>query len=99
MKILVMSASLGAGHLRAAQAIELAAKQLYPDAQVENLDVLELTNALFRRMYAHAYIDLVNHAPHVLGYMYDMLDRPSHSGKNRRDRFRIAFEKLNLTRL
>jgi processive 1,2-diacylglycerol beta-glucosyltransferase len=95
-RILVLSASVGAGHLRAAQAVELAARTLRPDAAVRNLDVLEMTNALFRRLYGKAYLDLVNRAPHLLGYFYDMLDRPSRSGKNRRDRFRLAVEKLNL---
>src|SRR5690348_10502318 len=95
-RILVLSASVGAGHLRAAQAVELALRETVPDATVRNLDVLELTNALFRRFYGKAYLDLVNRAPHVLGYFYDLLDQPSRSGKNRGDRFRLALEKLNL---
>lgn len=95
-RILVLSASVGAGHMRAAQAVELALKQVVPDATVRNLDVLEMTNAAFRRIYGKAYLDLVNKAPHALGYFYDMLDRPSLSGKNRTDRLRLALEKLNL---
>ena len=50
-RILVLSAAVGAGHLRAAQAVELALKEMAPDAHVENVDVLTLTNALFRRLY------------------------------------------------
>ena len=73
-RILVLSASVGAGHLRAAQAVELALRQTVPDAVVKNIDVLTLTNAPFRRLYAKTYIDLVNKAPHFLGYFYDMLD-------------------------
>src|SRR5262249_4221237 len=95
-RILVLSASVGAGHMRAAQAVELALRERLPDAHVRNLAVLELTNALFRRLYGQAYLDLVNRAPHLLGYFYDLLDQPSRSGKYRRDRFRIALEKLNL---
>src|SRR5437763_11930950 len=95
-RILVMSASVGAGHLRAAQAVELALRQVVPEASVKNLDVLELTNTAFRRFYGKAYLDLVNRAPHVLGYFYDMLDRPSRSGRNRGDRLRLAVEKMNL---
>jgi processive 1,2-diacylglycerol beta-glucosyltransferase len=71
-------------------------RQLHPDAIVQNLDVLELTNGAFRRLYSKAYLDLVNQAPHVLGYFYDLLDKPSKSGKNRGDRLRLAIEKLNL---
>jgi processive 1,2-diacylglycerol beta-glucosyltransferase len=95
-RLLVLSASVGAGHVRAAQAVELALKQLRPQAFVKNLDVLELTNAAFRRIYGKAYLDLVNKAPHVLGYFYDLMDQPSRSGKNRGDRLRLAVEKLNL---
>jgi processive 1,2-diacylglycerol beta-glucosyltransferase len=97
-RILVLSASVGAGHLRAAQAVELALRQTVPEATVKNIDVMELTNAVFRRFYAKSYLDLVNKAPHVLGYFYDLFDRPSRSGKNRGDRLRLAVEKLNLRR-
>jgi processive 1,2-diacylglycerol beta-glucosyltransferase len=95
-RILILSASVGAGHVRAAEAVELAVRELAPDATVKNVDVLTLTNALFRRVYAKAYLDLVNKSPHVLGYFYDLMDQPSRSGKNRRDRLRLAAEKLNL---
>jgi len=96
-RILVLSASVGAGHMRAAQAVELALRQLAPDAEVRNLDVLTLTNAAFRKLYGQAYLDLVNKAPHVLGYIYDLLDQPRRP-KSARDRFRLALEKLNLSR-
>lgn len=95
-RILILSASVGAGHLRAAQAVELALLETVPSAHVRNQDVLELTNTLFRRLYGKAYLDMVNHTPHVLGYFYDLLDQPSRSGKHRSDRFRLALEKLNL---
>jgi processive 1,2-diacylglycerol beta-glucosyltransferase len=95
-RILVLSAAVGAGHLRAAQALELALRQVVPQAVVKNLDVLDMTNAAFRRIYGRAYLDLVNKAPHVLGYFYDLLDRPSTSGRNRGDRLRLAVQKLNL---
>src|ERR1700736_952225 len=95
-RILVLSASVGAGHLRAAEAVESALRQMVPEATVKNLDVLTLTNAAFRRIYGKAYLDLVNRAPHVLGYFYDLLDQPSRSGRNRGDRFRLALEKMNL---
>jgi processive 1,2-diacylglycerol beta-glucosyltransferase len=92
-RILVLSASVGAGHLRAAQAVELALRQLDPAAVVCNVDILELTNPLFRRLYGKAYLDLVNKAPHVLGYFYDVMDRPPRA---KGDRLRLLVEKLNL---
>jgi processive 1,2-diacylglycerol beta-glucosyltransferase len=95
-RVLVLSASVGAGHMRAAEAVEQALRQAHPDITVRNLDVLEMTNALFRRIYGKLYLDLVNRAPHMLGYFYDLMDQPSRSGKNRGDRLRFAAEKLNV---
>ncbi|MCR4410975.1 MAG: glycosyltransferase [Thermoguttaceae bacterium] len=96
-RVLVLSASVGAGHLRAAEAVALALMELEPQAEVRNLDVLEFTNAAFRKLYGHAYLDLVNKAPHVLGYFYDLMDRPR-SPQRKSDRLRGLVERLNLRR-
>ncbi len=97
-RILVLSASVGAGHLRAAQAMELALKTAAPDAVVKNIDVLTLTNALFKRLYGTAYLDLVGKAPHLLGAIYDLTDKP---GRNRGagHALKLLVQKANLTRL
>src|SRR5262249_49852028 len=50
-RILILSASSGGGHLRAAEAIELALRQSAPGAEVVNHDVLRLSNRLFRFLY------------------------------------------------
>ena len=81
--------------MRAAQAVELALRKTAPDADVRNIDLLTLTNAPFRKLYGEAYLDLVNKAPHVLGFFYDMLDKPR-GPKSKRDRLRLIVEKLNL---
>ena len=96
-RILVLSASVGAGHMRAAQAVELALRELAPGAEVKNVDILTLTNAAFRKVYGEAYLDLVNKAPHVLGYFYDLLDQGA-KGRTKRDRFRLFLEKFHVKR-
>jgi processive 1,2-diacylglycerol beta-glucosyltransferase len=63
LRILVLSASVGLGHVRAAQAIELALRELMPDAVVENIDVLRLATAPFRHCYGQVYLDLIDLAP------------------------------------
>src|SRR5437763_242136 len=98
-RILVLSASVGAGHLRAAQAVELALRELaQPDAVIKNIDVLSLTNAPFRKLYGEAYLEFVNKAPHVLGFFYDHMDKPRPKD-SRRDKLRLLVEKLNLSAL
>jgi processive 1,2-diacylglycerol beta-glucosyltransferase len=94
-KILILSASVGAGHLRAAEAVELAFRQLAPRAIIRNIDVLTLANKAFRRLYGKGYLDFANLAPHLLGYVYDLLDRPK-EGDLAPDRLRVALEKLNM---
>jgi len=93
-RILVLSASAGAGHIRAAQAIERAFAEIGDETgerrEVHHLDILNYTNKVFRHLYSKAYIDLVNKMPEVPGWFYDKLDKP---WKN--ERRRLALDKLN----
>ncbi|HKG81267.1 MAG TPA: hypothetical protein VKA78_17650, partial [Pyrinomonadaceae bacterium] len=91
-KVLLLSASAGAGHVRAAEAIEKAFMQREDgeSREVHHFDVLNYTNKVFRHLYSKAYIDLVNKLPEVPGWMYDKLDKP---WKN--ERRRLALDKLN----
>ena len=76
-RILVLHASVGSGHTRAAEAVCAALRELEPSATVRCLDVLELANPAFRKVYGGGYLSLASSAPHVLGYLYDFLDRPA----------------------
>jgi processive 1,2-diacylglycerol beta-glucosyltransferase len=89
-KVLILSASAGAGHIRAAQAIEDAIAEMHAAEEVRQVDALQYTNKIFRTLYSKAYIDLVNRAPDALGWLYDQFDKP---WKN--ERRRLAFDKLN----
>jgi len=89
-KVLVLSVSAGAGHLRAAEAVEKAVVEMGAAREVRHVDALDYTNKVFRSLYSKAYIELVNAAPDVLGWLYDQLDKP---WKN--ERRRLALDKLN----
>ena len=89
-RILLLSASAGAGHVRAAQALERAFLEMGVASEVRHVDTLEYTTSVFRNLYSKAYIDAVNKAPELLGWLYDQLDKP---WKN--ERLRLAFDKLN----
>ena len=52
---------------------------------MKNIDVLEMTNRLFKNVYGKFYLDLVNKAPHALGYFYDLLDQPTSPKKRGKD--------------
>ncbi|MBN2448020.1 MAG: hypothetical protein JXO22_14920, partial [Phycisphaerae bacterium] len=93
--ILILSASAGAGHMVAAEALRNAFLHLAPGQQVEVVDVLQLTNAFFRRLYAQGYLALVNHAPSAMGWLYEAMDRPNPWF---RDWLRVGFQNLNARR-
>lgn len=90
-RVLVLSASAGAGHVRAAAALERALCDSGVTRDVRHVDALQYTTKLFRSLYAQAYIDMCNHAPEVLGWIYDYLDRPW-----KHERLRLALDKLNM---
>jgi processive 1,2-diacylglycerol beta-glucosyltransferase len=89
-RVLVLSASAGAGHVRAAQAVERAFVETGAAEEVRHVDALDFTNKVFRRLYSKLYIDMVNGAPEVLGWLYDYLDTPWE-----RERRRLLVDKFN----
>ena len=96
-KLLILSVSAGAGHLRAAQAVEAAAHSASPPIEATHLDLLTLVPADFRNLYGQQYIKLVEKLPQLWAYLYAQSDRPSRDslvGKLKR-----AAEKLNTRKL
>ncbi|MCX7292959.1 glycosyltransferase [Janthinobacterium sp.] len=94
-KILLLSVSAGAGHMRAAQAIEAYAARDGggPAALTLHLDVMEFVTPAFRKLYTDLYIKLVNKAPALWGYLYHAThDAPRDSSMQR---LRRAVERLN----
>ena len=62
MKIIITYASAGAGHFKAAEAIYYYFKEQHKEIEVEIIDVVQKTNALFRLVYTFGYSLLINHA-------------------------------------
>ena len=62
MKVLIVHASAGAGHRRAAEAVYNYLKENSPDLDLTLLDALDKTNALFKFDYTKGYSFLVNYA-------------------------------------
>ena len=89
-RVLILSASAGAGHMRAADALVKAFTLEQAAGEVKHVDALTLTNPLFRTLYAKAYLKLVGAAPDVLGWIYKRLDKPW-----KEDPLQKAFNKLN----
>ncbi len=73
-RLLLLSVSAGAGHVRAAQALEAAALAR-GDIEVTHLDVLTLVPAWFRKAYGEWYLDLVERHPNLWAHLYQKSDR------------------------
>ena len=96
-RIAILSVSAGAGHVRAAQALQAAAERWYPDVEVTHVDVMELVPKLFRKVYTDTYIKVVEHHPAFWGYLYARTDREKVDSAL--SRLRVAIERLNTQKL
>lgn len=85
-----MSVSAGAGHIKAAAALEKTFGEDARVGQVINQDALIYTNKLFRDFYSRFYTSLVDSAPNFLGWWYKTSDEPW-----RTDAMRHMIDRLN----
>jgi processive 1,2-diacylglycerol beta-glucosyltransferase len=88
-RVLLLSASSGAGHVRAAQALEKAFAAR-ADCEVEHIDAIEYVSKLFQRVYDKTYISMVRRAPELMGVLYERTDQPW-----QHPRRRLALDRLN----
>ena len=88
-RVLLLSASSGAGHVRAAQAVEKAFAAR-GDCAVEHIDAINYVSKLFQRVYDKTYISMVRRAPELMGVLYERTDHPWHHPRRR-----LAMDRLN----
>lgn len=75
MKILVIHASAGAGHFKAAEALFNGIKQL-TGHDVVLVDALDYTSPFFKKLYKGFYFFLISKIPDVWGFFFWLLDIP-----------------------
>jgi processive 1,2-diacylglycerol beta-glucosyltransferase len=100
--ILIVSASTGTGHLRAAEALREALAQRDPALPVEHVDLLDTAPRWVRAAYGAGYEMVAAKAPRVWGHVYrlsdgDAADRPHWAPFAHRFLFR-EFRRLLLSR-
>jgi processive 1,2-diacylglycerol beta-glucosyltransferase len=74
MKVLIISVSAGAGHVRAAQAIADTAALEHPELEIEHIDMMNYVTRAMRAVFVDSYSALVRHAPEVWKAIYDASD-------------------------
>jgi len=92
-KLLLLSVSAGAGHMRAAEAIRAQADLRHDGINAVHLDVMNFVSSAFRKIYTDFYIKVVNKAPALWGYLYHATDEAKPDSAM--EKMRRALERLN----
>ena len=94
--ILIVSASTGGGHVRAAEGLELCLRERYPHIKVTNIDMMEYVSWLFKKLYVEGYTDMMMHKRWLFGLLYKLTDKPPRTVLMQH--FRLWFQKINMGR-
>ena len=92
-KILLLSVSAGAGHMRAAEAIRAYATMPNSGVTATHQDVMNYDSKGFRKLYTDFYITLVNKAPTLWGYLYQITNEAQPDSSMQK--LRRGVERLN----
>ena len=92
-RVLILSASVGAGHLRAAAALEHAFQEIGEEHEVRHLDTLDYATTTLRAVYSKAYSYAARRLPVITGWLFHAFDQPW-----RPSPLRQAFVRLNTKR-
>lgn len=70
-RVLILSANVGAGHTRAAEAIKLSFQKQYPQLEILVVDSYRYASAFLGKVAADGYIQMVKRWPKLYGYLYE----------------------------
>ncbi len=90
--MLIVSASIGGGHVAAARALGEAARER--GLEPEHIDLLSYTAPGFRRLYRQTYFDLVRTAPDFVDWLGKRLDRRPQEERTRQERVMARLTQL-----
>jgi processive 1,2-diacylglycerol beta-glucosyltransferase len=80
LRVLIFSASFGAGHVRAAEALIEALKNREPEADIDHVDFGVFLSRTFNTMLKSTYIEMIKHTPKLWGkFYYRTAKIPPHS--------------------
>ncbi len=75
MNVLILSISVGGGHMRAAQAVRDYMQTHYTDINVEIVDWLKYINPVVNKVVVGGYIGTLKTRPSLYGKLYDMAEK------------------------
>lgn len=91
-RVLILSASVGSGHVAAGKALHTAL--CAQGAHAEHIDLLEYSSLPFRRLYRQAYLDLIRTMPDLVEWLGRRFDRNPSEYKGVQERLRARVTRL-----
>ena len=95
--ILILSVSAGAGHMRAAQALQAACENSPVPCRATVVDLMDYAPAAFKRIYVDAYLKVVEKAPAFWSYLYKASNAAERDAAG--NRLRRALERFSNRKL
>lgn len=89
-KVLILSVSVGAGHMRTAEAMEKAARFLYPNVEVVILDTFRYASPFLEKVVLGTYMEILKMSPVIYGYLY----RKAEHGQPLSGRGKLEFNRI-----
>jgi processive 1,2-diacylglycerol beta-glucosyltransferase len=79
VKILVLGASAGTGHIQAAKAVSAELSSRFPKADIQFEDIVAHISPAHRLAYHQGWETLLKLAPRMVGWTYEAIEQPSAS--------------------
>jgi len=76
-KVLIVYASGGMGHVKAAAAIERAFVDKYPEVEIRNINVIDFANRFYRLFFVDGYNYVSAKLPKLWGWLYQTYNQKS----------------------
>ena len=74
-KIMILYASVGGGHFKAASGINNYINEHYPDYKTELVDALKYTNKLVDKIVVNSYVNMARYSPKMWGEIYKFSEK------------------------
>jgi processive 1,2-diacylglycerol beta-glucosyltransferase len=75
MDVLYLSISMGAGHLKAAEALKEYVDQMYPNSRSLVIDTFKYINPLVHKVFVDGYLNIIKRIPCAYGAVYRMSEQ------------------------
>lgn len=76
-RVLVVYATGGMGHVTAAKAVVQAFSEEYSDVEVKNVDVLDYSDPVYKKVFVGGYNWVSSNKPGVWGKLYRLFNKPA----------------------